>query len=286
MCGLNPVVKWAGGKRQLLREILPLIPAFAGTYHEPFVGGGAVWLANMPKRATVSDTNRHLIRTYRAVRESGDAVADALEPYENSSECYYAARERFNTCADRISDSEFAALFLYLNRAGYNGLYRVNRNGKLNVPFGRQRKLFLPDREHLRAVHKYLASGAVEIRHAAFHETLSDIGRGDFVYLDPPYDGTFTGYTRDGFRWMDQCTLRGFCDELTERGAQWILSNADTKRVRQLYGHCSIRQVQAVRAINRDGSGRGKVGELLIANYDIRDNTLWTDHGAVSEPEI
>jgi len=261
----RPFLKWAGGKRQLLPELRARMPATFGRYFEPFVGGGALFFDVAPKEATLADVNDRLIRTYRAVRDSVENVIGLLETYPYEREFFDRMRA---LDVDSLGDVGVAAWFIYVNRAGFNGLYRVNRAGRFNVPFGRYTNPTICDAPTLRACSEALQG--VELRVSDF-AALGAVA-GDFVYFDPPYvplsaTSSFTGYASGGFGLDDQRRLRGVARSLAERGVHVLLSNSSSPLVRDLYGGPPfvIEEVNATRAINSKTEGRGAVKEVLIS---------------------
>jgi DNA adenine methylase len=260
----RPFVKWVGGKRQLLPAILKHVPSSYGTYHEPFVGGGAVFFHLRPKRGVLTDSNERLIRTYQGVRDDVETVMRLLRSYPHERDFFERMRERD---IDVCSDVEVAAWFIYLNRTGFNGLYRVNRSNRFNVPFGRYERPNICDAETLRACAHALARA--DLRVAGFEAVLDRAKRGDFVYFDPPYiplsrSSSFTSYTSDGFDLDSQTRLREVAAALKRRGVGVLLSNSASPLVRELYAGFEMEEVDANRAVNSVGTGRGKIAELLI----------------------
>lgn len=263
-----PMLKWAGGKRQLLPEIGKHISAdFAGRYFEPFLGGGAVFFdltTTMAPTSYLGDANAELITTYTAVRDDVEAVIAALRAHarQHSEEHYYAVRAQTVRSAASV-----AARMIYLNRTCFNGLYRVNKAGKFNVPFGKYANPTVCDEDNLRACSRVLKYA--ELACADFASVLAVARSGDLVYLDPPHvpvseTGDFTAYTAAGFGVADQERLVGVARRLKETGVQVLLSNADLPAVRKLYDGFEMRSVKARRNINSKGGKRGTVGELLI----------------------
>jgi len=267
-----PILKWAGGKGRLLAQLLPLMPPGSDRMRhvEPFVGGGAMFFAQAPARALLSDVNPALVRTYEAVRDDVEAVIARLGVLAkgHGRDAYYRIRERYNRC--RLGDAEHAATFLYLNKTCFNGLHRVNRKGEFNVPAGRYANPRILDEEALRAASDLLATA--ELRCASFESLIEWARPGDFVYLDPPYEPTsdtasFTSYARDGFSSTDQERLRDVFRALDRRGCKLMLSNSDHPLIRRLYRGYAIDEVAAARAINCNGKGRGRVIEVVVRNY-------------------
>ena len=261
-----PFVKWAGGKRQLLARILPLLPQSGGTYHEPFVGGGAVFFGLRPPSAVLSDGNERLIRTYRGIKNDVRRVMKLLDTYDNDKGFYLKVRA--NPVDDR-SDAEVAAWMIYLNKVGWNGLYRVNSKNVFNVPFGDNAGKRIYDRDNLEACARTL--GGAELMCEDFAVVLERARRGDVVYFDPPYvplsaTSSFTSYTSDGFDGNDQKRLRDVALELKRRGVFVLLSNSSAPAVYDLYGggDFELIPVSVARVVNSDATRRGPVTELLI----------------------
>lgn len=273
---LTPILKWGGGKRQLLNEILPLVPVHT-KYYEPFVGGAAVLLGLQPERAVINDYNNELINTYKVVRNDPDILIELLRGHKekHSSEYYYEVRswDRDFEGYQSLSDAEKAARTIYLNRTCFNGLYRVNRNGQFNTPCGRYKNPEILNESRIRLLHEYLASNDIDILCGDYKDSLQKIKTGDFVYFDPPYmppengDETFTKYTVDGFGENKQTELKEICDHLTEIGVKWMLSNSSCRFIRALYKGYNIRIVQARRSVSADGAKRVLIDEVLVTNY-------------------
>jgi DNA adenine methylase len=260
----KPFLKWVGGKRQLLPEIAKHLPESLGRYHEPFVGGGALFFHLKPKNAVLTDQNERLIRTYRGIRDDVEGVIRRLEGYRHTRRFYLEMRER---PIDKKSDVEVAAWFVYLNRTGYNGLYRVNRQNRFNVPFGAYERPTICNPENLRACSRMLKGVTLETRD--FASVLEHVKKNDFVYFDPPYvplsaTAKFTSYTTYGFSDVDQVRLRDVAVELKRRGAFVLISNSAARRVHELYASFRRVGVRARRSVNCHGDGRASVPELLI----------------------
>lgn len=262
----RPFLKWVGGKRQLLAELREAMPRrLAGTYYEPFVGGGALFFATRPGQAVLADKNERLIRAYRGIRDHVGEVVRLLGTYPHDKEFYLALRRH---PIDAGSDVEVAAWLVYLNKTGYNGLYRVNSRNEVNVPFGRYARPTICDEANLRACAEALRG--VELSVADFERVVCNARKGDFVYFDPPYvpasaTARFTAYTAGGFSLDDHARLRDVALGLKKRGVRVLLSNSSEPEVRALYAKgFALTLVQATRAVNADASRRGKVSELLI----------------------
>lgn len=266
MGGARPFLKWVGGKKQLLPALRERIPSDFGTYHEPFVGGAALFFALRPRRAILSDTNARLIRTFRGVQQHPGTVISRLAQMPVSREFFNALRL---LPIDQTSDAELAAWFIYLNRTGYNGLYRVNRRGGFNVPFGRYKNPRICDPVNLTACSEALTGASLFV--ADFEEVLNRAAPGDLVYFDPPYipvslHSSFTRYTPEQFHLADHRRLRDVALELKKRQVHILLSNSAAPEVYALYEkRFRIEALQASRFVNSDPSGRGKVVETLIS---------------------
>lgn len=269
-----PVVKWVGGKRQLLPQILPLIPKRMTAYCEPFLGGGAVLFALQPRRALVNDLNQDLITVYRVIKENADALIEHLSRHENTPEYFYRIRDldRDREAYAALSDVEKASRLLYLNKTCYNGLFRVNASGAFNSPYGHYRRPNIVNEQTIRGVSRYFNSCDIAFFSEDFAAVLDRVPRGGFVYLDPPYDpvsdtASFTGYNRGGFGREEQVRLKACCDALTARGVRFLLSNSATPFIRELYSSYHVSIVQARRAVNSVASRRGAIEEVLVRNY-------------------
>jgi DNA adenine methylase len=269
----SPFLKWVGGKGRLQRKLEALYPPGLTLMRhvEPFIGGGALFFSRAPERALLSDINRDLVQAYLSVRDEVDMVLRHLTELAlaHSKEGFYAARERYNARAHATS-SERAALFIYLNKTCFNGLYRVNKSGRFNVPMGRYAKPTIADAPTLRAASRVLASA--DIRCAPFEALVADARPGDFIYMDPPYEplsrtANFTAYAQDGFTQKDQTRLRDLFRELDRRGSKLMLSNSDVPFIRDLYRGYQIDEIMAPRAVSCDPEKRGPVAELVIRNY-------------------
>ena len=270
----RPFVKWVGGKTQLLDDLLRHIPSQFGCYHEPFLGGGALFFAlhreGRIRRAAISDLGPELIDAYLAVRDRVEEVIAALSTYPYRKGFYYQLRAQDPWA---MSLPKRAARMIYLNKTGYNGLYRVNRKGQFNVPFGRYKRPKVCDAANLRAGSEAL--NGVEVSCASFERVLDRAKAGDLVYLDPPYvplsrTASFTSYQADRFGQEEQVRLRDVCLMLTDRGIKVMLSNSATDLVRELYDRPAFAfcEVWAKRSINSNAARRGKLAELIITNYD------------------
>lgn len=267
-----PIVKWVGGKRQLLFELLKNMPKTYNRYFEPFIGGGALFFELQPDNAYISDMNEELINLYSVVRDSVDELIEDLSKHEISKEYFLEIRNIDRTEEySKLSNVERASRFIYLNRTCFNGMYRVNSKGEFNVPFGNYKNPRIIDENNLLNCSELLKK--TEIKCADFSEIIHKVQKGDFVYFDPPYvplneTSSFTSYTKDGFDIDMQFKLREVCDELDSMGVKFMLSNSDTKLVNELYANYEIKKVFASRQINANADGRGKITEVLVKNYD------------------
>ena len=277
-----PVLKWVGGKRQLLPIIHKYLPKLSNTatYYEPFIGGGAVFFDLQPSKAVVNDINNELINVYQTIRDDVEKLIAELgnkNKYANTSECYYKIREldRNPDVYNKLSNIEKAARVIYLNKTCYNGLYRVNSMGEFNSPFGRYKNPSIVNEIGLRAVSKYFREANITFRNMDFEKALEGIKKGDFVYFDPPYvplstTSNFTGYNESGFGSEEQERLKSLCDKLTDQGVHILLSNSDCEYIRNLFSdkkRYTIIEVKAKRSINSISSARGEISEVLIINH-------------------
>lgn len=267
-----PIVKWVGGKRQLMGELLKNMPKYYNRYFEPFVGGGALFFELQPDNAYISDMNEELINLYFVVRDNVYGLIEDLNKHEISKEYFLEIRniDKSEKYAE-LSNVKRASRFIYLNRTCFNGMYRVNSRGEFNVPFGRYKNPRIVDENNLIICSNLLQK--TEIKHADFSEILTKVKKGDFVYFDPPYvplteTSSFTSYTKNGFDIDMQFKLREVCDKLNLMGVKFMLSNSDTKLIHELYATYEIKKVFASRAINANADGRGKITEVLVRNYD------------------
>lgn len=275
----KPFVKWVGGKRQLLKQFreLNLYPPedfdpINSTYFEPFVGGGAVFFDLLPANSELSDLNQELVITYNVIKNDVDKLIWSLQKHIYSKEYYLEIRAKK---IKNLKDIEIASRFIYLNRTGFNGMYRVNKSGEFNVPFGKYDNPLICDEMNLRKVSKALQN--VSIQYQDYKEILTRVQKGDFVYFDPPYfpfskTASFTSYTANTFLEKEQIELRDTFVDLHNKGCFVMLSNSDTDFINKIYTEINDKQihiykVSAGRAINSKASGRGKVSEVVITNY-------------------
>ncbi len=269
---VEPILKWAGGKRSLIPYILGLLPPDykQRIYHEPFFGGGALFFTLRPTRGSINDINPRLINFYKVVRDDPEGLIKTAMKYRYEKETFYKLREHYNRAS--LSPIEDAALTLYLNKTAFNGLYRVNSKGEFNVPFGRYTNPTIVDKDRIRAASKQLQQ--IDIMQKDFSYVIERADEGSICYFDPPYlpvsdTSNFTSYARDGFTWTDQVRLRDACITLHEKGVLFVLSNSYVEKLVDFYRDVSdfkIHVVQANRAINSKAAARGPVKEALITN--------------------
>lgn len=292
---VKPFVKWAGGKGQLLEQLDLLLPKdFARregvVYCEPFMGGCAMLFHVLEKypieRAIINDANQDLVNCYKVIKTRPNDLIDMLNVFKNEyqskgneeerKELYYAKRERYNS--RKADEVEGAALFIFLNKTAFNGLYRVNAKGKFNVPFNKAKNPPICDEETIRADSEILQR--VEILCGDFEGVMDEIDDDSaFFYFDPPYrpltqTAAFTSYSKDGFNDEQQKRLANFCRKIDSQGHQWLLSNSDPHNANpndmffdELYEGFDIQRVFASRMINSNADGRGRITELAIRNY-------------------
>lgn len=268
----RPFVKWPGGKRLLVPKILKLVPEDIKRYWEPFVGGGAVFfsIADQVERAFLGDSNKELMIAYEVVRDKVEELIEILQTHSHKhhrdSEYYYKVRQQHPS--EETKDTIVAARLIYLNKTGFNGLYRVNNNGEFNVPKGKYDNPSICDESNLRAASRKLQPTSLLSSEKPFDKVVQP-SLGDLVYCDPPYHGTFTGYQAGGFGEKDQICLRDAALMWIQLGAQVIVSNNDTRFIRELYSDKDIFKIRTVysrRPINRNGKGRGAVPEIIISS--------------------
>jgi DNA adenine methylase len=271
-----PVLKWVGGKRQIMPSIIALLPKNIKnyTYVEPFLGGAAVLFQLQPETALVNDSNAELINVYHVIKNNLDELITELKQHKNEADYYYTIRGldrrvEFN----KLTNVQRASRIIFLNKTCFNGLYRVNNAGEFNVPFGRYRNPNIVNEPVLKAVSKFLNTNNIVFSCTDYEDILKTVDRNSFVYLDPPYhpvseSSNFTGYVQGGWNSLDQIRLREACDELTRKGIKFLLSNSSAPFIWEQYNKYKIQTVKASRAINSNGSERGEIDELLIRNYE------------------
>ncbi len=272
---MSPVLKWAGGKTQLLEHIANRMPSEYNNYYEPFIGGGAVLLGMSPTQAFINDVNEQLVNLYMQLKIAAENViakVNEMDAAPCSKELYYAIREQYNAkIACRDFDAECAALMIWINKHCFNGLYRVNSKGLFNVPYNNKVNGKSIDEMNIRAISEYLQKADITITCLDFEKACDGVSAGDFVYFDSPYvpesvTASFTDYTMDGFSLADHERLAALFKRLDQIGAKVMLSNNDVPLVRTLYDGYNIQSLDVKRMINRNANKRtGK--EVLITNY-------------------
>jgi len=274
----QPFIKWVGGKRGLLTQLLPLFPKEFNNYHEPFLGGGAVFFELYSqgllkdKKVYLSDINSELINTYNVVKNNPNKLINSLENFkeQHSKEFYYKTREIDRQEEfQKLSDIERATRFIYLNKTCFNGLYRVNRKGYFNTPIGSYKNPNIADRDTILSASEALQNATIS--NNSFSEVVKNVNKNDLVYFDPPYyplnaTSSFTAYNENDFLDDKQKELLGVFEDLDERGCFILHSNSDTEFIKDLYQKYDVNFVQANRFINRKSSGRGKISEVLVRN--------------------
>lgn len=270
-----PFVKWAGGKRQLLKSIIPFLPDLKDgyTYIEPFVGGGALLFYLRPKNAIINDLNEELINTYEVIKYNIDELIESLKTCQNTPEYYYNIRD-----LDRhknfhyLSNIERASRLIYLNKTCYSGLYRVNKSGFFNSPFGKYKKTNIINESVLRAVHNYLLTNNISIYRDNYKKILENIPVNSFVYLDPPYhplkSNSFRSYIQDEWGENQEIELLEVCKDLDRQGIKFMMSNSSSPFILNLYKGFHIDFIKAGRKINSNSKKRGKIQEIIIRNYE------------------
>jgi len=267
------LIKWAGGKKQLLSQFEKYFPKKIGRYFEPFVGGGTVaffLLKTHPEinKIYLSDINEELVITYNTVKNNINELIELLKVYKikHNKDFYYKIRAED---VKKLTPVQIAARFIYLNRTCFNGLYRVNSKGQFNVPIGSYKNPTICNEEDLREISKILQKDDIKV--AQFYESIKEAKKGDFVYFDPPYyplkKESFTTYTKDNFLENEQEKLAEVFRELDKKGCKIMLSNSDTDFIKNLYKGYKINLVSAKRMINCDATKRGAINEVVITNY-------------------
>jgi DNA adenine methylase len=269
------LIKWAGGKKQLLAQFERYFPKKIERYFEPFVGGGTVaffLLKTHPeiKKIYLSDINEELIITYNVVKKDVESLIVLLKRYKlkHNKEFYYKIRAED---VKKLTSLQIAARFIYLNRTCFNGLYRVNSQGRFNVPIGSYKNPTICNENDLREISKLLQKDDIKV--AQFDESVKKAKKGDFIYFDPPYyplkKDSFTTYTKGKFLEKEQEKLAGTFRKLDKKGCKVMLSNSDTNFIKNLYKDYNINVVKATRMINCDATKRGKINEVVITNYPV-----------------
>ena len=272
---MAPVLKWAGGKTQLIEIIATKVPHMYNNYYEPFVGGGAVLFTISPQQAFINDINRQLMNLYMQLKVAANSVIEIVNEMDSapcSRELYYSMRDRYNVkIMEQEFDSECAALMIWINKHCFNGLHRVNKQGFFNVPYNNKVSGKSINEDNIRSISDYLNSANIKMTCLDFEEACDGVSAGDFVYFDSPYvpesaTASFTNYTVEGFNLADHMRLAALFRRLDAVGAKVMLSNNDVPLVHELYAGYNIQSVDVKRMINSNADRRtGR--EVLITNY-------------------
>lgn len=273
--GMAPVLKWAGGKTQLIEIIATKVPHMYNNYYEPFVGGGAVLFTISPQQAFINDINRQLMNLYMQLKVAANSVIEIVNEMDSapcSRELYYSMRDRYNVkIMEQEFDSECAALMIWINKHCFNGLHRVNKQGFFNVPYNNKVSGKSINEDNIRSISDYLNSANIKMTCLDFEEACDGVSAGDFVYFDSPYvpesaTASFTNYTVEGFNLADHMRLAALFRSLDAMGAKVMLSNNDVPLVHELYTGYNMQSVDVKRMINSNADRRtGR--EVLITNY-------------------
>jgi DNA adenine methylase len=272
--GVPPVLRWAGGKRWLAPSIVDAIRRTkSARVVEPFLGGAAIYLATESHLTGVlNDTNVDLIRTYRAIRTNADEIAVGLSELENSPATYYHVRARFHLSTDGQDEVARAVDFIYLNHHSFNGIYRVNKAGAYNVPFGHRKRVAVPTSEHLNAAAAKLRRA--ELHSGDFETSVERAGDGDFIFADPPYtvahnNNGFVKYNQKLFTFEDQERLADTIARASSRGANIVVTNANHESIRRLYRDFAMRPVRTKSTVGGTNASRAASSELIISNFEV-----------------
>lgn len=273
---MKPFIKWVGGKSRCVDRLVKHVPTSFNTYYEAFLGSGALLFRLQPQKAVINDLNPELINTYRTIKDDTQYkyLIPMLRNYQslNSADTYRQIRA-LDRKADFLETEPFirAARFIYLNKTGFNGLYRVNKDGYFNVPYGKDMSAIIYTKKNLDNIHKYLSGNDIQIINVNYTYAVIDASKNDFVYFDPPYDSEdgkmFNDYTKFGFCREEQERLANLFDSLTAKGVLCMMSNANTEFIRTRYAKYRIESLQVRHSVGSTGTRRHMVDELLIMNY-------------------
>lgn len=260
---VQPFIKWVGGKRNILPELLKRLPKNFNRYYEPFIGGGVLFFSIAAENSFISDINQELILSYLIIKTNPRELMSILNFHikNHSKEYYYRIRRLYNL----TDDINLVARFIYLNKTCFNGLYRKNKKGEFNVPIGSYKKVSVYNEENIMACSKILQD--TKIKTSCFSK-LKEPNENDFVYFDPPYHKTFTGYTANSFTEDNQIELRNLCRELDKKKVFFMVSNSNTDFIQKLYSNFNIEELIAPRYINCKGNDRKNGREVIITNYE------------------
>lgn len=269
---IKPIIKWAGGKRQIINDLIKNLPKKYDNYFEPFIGAGALYFQLEPKNACINDMNHSLINLYTICRDHNkelkielSKLQDKFNFSDSKDQIYYEIRQRYNEILN-TSTIEEASLFVFLNKTNFNGLYRVNSKGKYNVPFGQKKKVDLSLDKFENISSLLLRTTILE---GDFEDACIHAKKGDFIYFDPPYHETFVDYQSNGFSVNEQIRLYNLFVKLTEQGVYCMLSNSDSAFILELYKKFNIKILKTKRYINRVGSNR-IANEIIVTNYEVQ----------------
>lgn len=264
---MKPVIKWVGGKTQLLDKLIPLIPKDIRVYYEPFVGGAALYLSIDHDSCVINDINPQISNLYKQIKDNLPILEDTLENINSPETDYYLIRDKFNECLSKnLETADSAAYLIYLNKHCFNGLYRVNRKGLFNVPYNHKYCPNFYDHDNLVDIHNRLQNTA--ITNGDFEEICKYAIKGDFIFFDSPYYNTFDTYQPGGFSEADHIRLANLFKKLTGRGVKCLLTNSNEDFIKNLYKDYNIMEVDVKRNINCDGNNR-KGSEVIITNYMV-----------------
>lgn len=260
---VKPFIKWAGGKSSIKDELIAKLPKKYSSYHELFLGGGAIFFNLQPKKAYISDINIKLITTYQSIQNEVETIITQLKTHQKKHNInyYLDCRKEFNSETDPL---RIASLFIYLNKTCYNGLYRVNQKGHFNVPMGNYKNPNILDEDNLRQCSKILQN--THIKYIDFKSIKPKSNQ--FFYMDPPYHQTFTSYTKNGFDDNEQINLYNTCTIIDKNKGYFMQSNSDTPFIRKLYKDYNIDTIKVPRFISCNKNNRKKAPELIIRNYE------------------
>lgn len=276
---LQPILHWAGGKRQLLPIIRQYIPTHINRYYESFLGGGALFFELQHPNCVINDSNKEIINLYNTIKFQPEDFIESLKKMNINERTHYIKVRDIDREKDweiRYSSVYKAARTLYLNRTGYNGLYRINSKGQFNVPFGKHKNPMKIDEKLIYDISFFLNEYNIHLLSVDFEKVfeLYPPFKNDFVYFDPPYypiskTSNFTSYTKEGFNEEDHIRLFNLANELTSKGVKVMISNSSADFVRSLYQNWNVVEIDAKRCINSNPNKRGNIKELLIMNYEI-----------------
>lgn len=270
----KPFIKWAGGKSRLASRIVSFFPKEYNKYYEPFLGGGAIYFEIAPQCGTLNDLNKNLIQTYTSVKNNPTELIDelskveeaynALDSLEEKARYYYDIRDDYNQ--KEMSQIARSAAFIFLNKAGWNGMYRENSNGAFNIPFGKKERIKIYDKKNILSVSQNIQN--MKFTSVDYKEAVRDAGDGDLIYFDPPYypiskTASFTDYQKEGFGEKEQKELHDLALELVKRGCYVVVSNSNCAKSRDMYKDFCVKKISVSRTIGAKSSSRGRIEEII-----------------------